>query len=132
MKKRISVKLAGNILLFGMALLMILHILVLSKAVPSDIVWGGQAKNLTAGLIALETIALLATLVFAVVIAAKTGYIRAGKFQKAVNIGMWIVFAFLILNTISNLASSARVENLIFAPIALVLTFFALRLAIEK
>lgn len=75
---------------------------------------------------------MLVTLVFAIVIAAKTGYIRVGKFQKAVNIGMWIIFAFLILNTIGNLASSVSFENLIFAPITLVLAFFALRLAVEK
>ena len=132
MKKLISVKLAGNLLLISLGLLAIFDILVLFNVLPSNIVWGGQIKDPAANMIVLELLALVVTFIFAAVIAAKMDYIKAGRFTKAVNVGVWIIFAYLILNTLGNLASGVSFENLIFAPITLVLAICAFRLAIEK
>jgi len=132
MKKLISVKLAGNLLLISLGLLAIFDILIILNVLPSNIVWGGQIKDPAANLIVLELIALVVTFIFAIIIAAKMDYIKAGGFTKAVNIGVWVIFAYLILNTLGNLASGVSFENLIFAPITLVLAFCAFRLAIEK
>ena len=132
MKKLISEKLAGNLLLISLGLLVIFDILILLNVLPSNIVWGGQIKDQAANLIVLELIALVVTFIFAIVIAAKMDYIKAGGFTKAVNIGVWVIFAYLILNTLGNLASGVSFENLIFAPITLALAFCAFRLAIEK
>ena len=132
MKKLISEKLAGNLLLISLGLLAIFDILILLNIVPSNIVWGGQIKDPAVNLIVLELIALVVTFIFAIVITAKMGYIKAGGFTKAVNIGVWIIFAYLILNTLGNLASGVSFENLIFSPITLALAFCAFRLAIEK
>jgi len=130
MKKLVSVNLAGNILLFSLGLLQVFHILVLLKIVPADIMWGGQAT--ATNIITLEIIALAVTLFFGFIIAAKTGYVNAGKFAGVVNVLVWIIFAFLLLNTLGNLASGISAENFIFAPITLILALCALRLAIEK
>lgn len=132
MKKLISEKLAGNLLLISLGLLAIFDILILLNIVPSNIVWGGQIKDPATNLVVLELVALVVTFIFAIVIAAKLDYIKAGGFTKAVDIGVWIIFAYLILNTLGNLASDVSFENLIFAPITLVLAFCAFRLAIEK
>jgi len=130
MKKLVSAKLAGNILLFSLGLLLVFHILALLKITPADMMWGGQAT--ATNIITLEIIALAVTLFFGFVIAAKTGYVDAGKFAGVVNILVWIIFAFLLLNTLGNLASGISAENFIFAPITLILALCALRLAIEK
>ena len=132
MKKLISEKLAGNLLLISLGLLAIFDILIILNVLPSNIVWGGQIKDPATNLIVLELIALVVTFIFAIVIAAKMDYIKAGGFTKAVNIGVWVIFAYLILNTLGNLASGVSFENLIFAPITLALAFCAFRLAIEK
>ena len=132
MKKLISEKVAGNLLLISLGLLAIFDILILFNVLPSNIVWGGQIKDPAANLVVLELIALVVTFIFAIVIAAKMDYIKAGGFTKAVNIGVWVIFAYLILNTLGNLASGVSFENLIFAPITLALAFCAFRLAIEK
>jgi hypothetical protein len=132
MEKLISEKLAGNLLLISLGLLAIFDILIILNVVPSNIVWGGQIKDPAANLIVLELIALVVTFIFAIVIAAKMDYIKAGGFTKAVDIGVWIIFVYLILNTFGNLASGVSFENLVFAPITLVLAFCAFRLAIEK
>jgi hypothetical protein len=132
MKKVISAKLAGNILVIFMSLLAVFHVLVLFGIVPFDIVWGGQIKDASNNLITLEVIALLVTLIFLSIIAAKTGYIRVNRLKKAVDVGVWVIFAYLLLNTAGNLASQVSFENLILAPITLLMALFALILAIEK
>jgi hypothetical protein len=80
MEKLFSAKLAGNILLLSLGLLLILHLLVLLKIVPADIMWGGQATS--ANLITLEIIALAVTVFFGFVIAAKTGSVKAAKLPE--------------------------------------------------
>ena len=132
MRKIISVGLAGKILMGALTLLVFLHVLILLKVVPSDIIWGAQINNSSTNLIMLETIALAVTLVFIGIVAVKMDYIKLGKFKRATNVGVWVIFGYLILNTVGNLASGVSAENLVFAPITLVLAFCALRLAIEK
>src|SRR5262245_23211033 len=121
MKRLISASLAGNILLIFMGSLVIFHILVILKMVPADVIWGGQIDNISDQFIILEVVSLLLALAFGTIIAAKIGYIKAGNFGKIVNIGLWVIFAYFILNTIGNLASGVAAENWFFAPITLVL-----------
>jgi hypothetical protein len=132
MKKLISAKLAGNVLLFSLGLLFIFHVLVLLKIIPADIVWGGQIRGVPANLVTLETVSLLVTAVFILIVAAKTGYVQSGKLSGAVTIGIWLIFAYLILNALGNLASGISFEKLVFAPVTIILALCALRLAIEK
>ena len=132
MKKLISEKSAGNLLLISLGLLAIFDTLILLDVLPPNIVWGGQIKDPAKNLILLELIALAVTFIFAIIIAAKMDYIKAGGFAKAVNIGVWVIFVYLILNALGNLASGVSFENLVFAPITLVLAVCAFRLAIEK
>ncbi|MCK6538743.1 MAG: hypothetical protein L6Q26_01695 [Anaerolineales bacterium] len=129
MKKLITAKLAGDLLLASLGLLLIFHLLVLLNFLPADMIWGGQAN---ADNPALEIIAIVVTMFFGWIVAAKTGYVKAGKFAGALHVLVWIVFAFLLLNTLGNLASGVFVENFIFAPITLILALCALRLAVEK
>lgn len=131
MKKIISAKLAGNVLLVALGLLAIFDVLVLLQVVPSNIVWGGQIQDASSNLILLEVVALVVTIGFAVIVAAKLRYIGGGKFARAVNVGVWIIFAYMLLNTVGNLASGVSVEKLIFAPITIILALCALRLALE-
>ena len=131
MKKLISARLASNVLLIAMAMLMVFHVLVLIGVVPAAAIWGGQVEAGTGGLIVMEVIAMGVTLVFATIIAAGTGYLKAGRLRIVVKIGVWLIFAFLLLNTLGNLASGVAADGLIFSPITLILAFFAFRLAIE-
>lgn len=105
---------------------------MLLNVIPADIIWGGMIQDGQVNLLTLETIALVVTLLFMLIIAAKTGYVRAGRFSGIVNIGVWLIFAFLLLNTLGNLASGISFENLVFAPITIILAFCAFRLAIGR
>jgi hypothetical protein len=131
MKKLISARAAGNLLLIALGMLAIFHILVLFNLVPSTIIWGGRVGETPADLFTLEILALLVTAIFAAIVAAKVGYILPGRSNLAVTIGLWIIFAYLLLNTIGNLLAGATFEKVVFTPITLILAFCALRLALE-
>jgi hypothetical protein len=132
MKRLISARLAGNILLAALGLLFIFHVLVLFGVLPAEIVWGGMIQGGQTNLITLETVALAMTLLFMLIVAARIGYIQVGRLSGAVRVGVWLIFIFLLLNTLGNLASGVSFENLIAAPITIILALCALRLAIEK
>ena len=132
MRKLISAKLAGNVLIFIMVLLVVFHVLIILKILPSGFVWGGQAKDSPSNLVTLEIISLVLTLIFIFIIAAKIGYIEEGKLKKVIKIGVWIMFIYFILNIFGNLASSVLIEKMIFTPITILLAILTFRLAIEK
>ena len=86
----------------------------------------------SANLVTLETVALLVTGLFILIVAAKTGYIRVGKLSGAVTIGVWLICIYLLLNTLGNLVSGVSFEKLLLAPITIILALCALRLALER
>jgi hypothetical protein len=131
-KKLISVKLAGMILLVLFGILVVFHILILLDLLPSGMVWGGQAGNSPNSLRTLEIVSLALTILFASVVAVKVGWVKVGRSAKAVNIFLWIIFAYLLLNTAGNLASSSLAEKLIFTPLTTIAALLVLRLALEK
>lgn len=132
MKRWISARTAGNILLAALGLLFLFHVLVLLRVLPAEIVWGGMIQGGQTNLITLETVALVMTLLFMLIVAARIGYIQVGRLSGVVKVGVWLIFIFLLLNTLGNLASGVSFENLIAAPITIILALCALRLAVEK
>ena len=130
MKKLISAKLAGTILMAFMFLFIIFHLLVIFNVIPVDIVWGGKLEGTSTNILLMELIALAITLIFIFIITKKMS--KSGKYRRLVNIGVWIIFIYFILNTLGNLASEDIIEKAVMIPITLAMSFFALRLAIEK
>jgi hypothetical protein len=131
MKKFLSAKLSGNILISLLIILLFFHVLVLVKAIPFKIVWGGQVNNPSSILI-YEGMSVLITIIFIIIISMKIDYINPGKFSKIVNAALWFVFVYFLFNTIGNLTSGVIVEKLIFTPVTIIMTILAFRLAIEK
>ena len=131
LKQMFSARLAANILLVSLGLLALFHLLVLLGVVAPNIVWGGQVGDSPDNLLVLEIIALAVTALFAWIIAAKAGYVQVRRFRRGITLGVWLVFAFLLLNTVGNLASGVTAEKIIFTPITLLLALCAYRVAIE-
>lgn len=131
MKKLISVRLASNIIITINTLALLMHVLILLKIVPHDFVWGGRLKS-EADLIIFEIISIVVQILFISIIAVKTGYVFKGKFKRTVNVGTWVMFGLMALNTIGNLASSSALETLVMTPLTSLLALLVFRLAIEK
>ena len=132
MKKLLSAKLAGRILIGAFVLMLIMHVLVLTGVMPSNLIWGGQVAADGSNLLQLEIVAISLTLIFAGIAAGKMKTLNSGKSNRWINIGVWIVFAYLVLNTLGNFASGVSLETLVFGPLTIIMAFCALRLALEK
>jgi hypothetical protein len=130
-KKLIGFKTAGTILITLLLLLLAMHVLILLRVLPYNIVWGGRIED-PASIVPYETGAMVVMLIFLAVAAIRIGYIRAGSMRKAAGVGMWIVFAYFVLNTVGNFASAVSLENLIFGPLSIVLALLSLRVAIGR
>lgn len=131
MSKLISAQTAGNVLLVLFGLLVAFHTLIVLNLLPSTIVWGGRTGG-SSNPRALLMVSLIFNVLFALVVAAKIGYIEVGNLSKAINILLWIIFAYLLLNTAGNLASNSSFETRLFTPITIVAAFLVLRLAMER
>ncbi len=99
------------------------------RAAP-DFVWGGMATDSTR-LYLLEALALLLLALFAWIVARRVRIIGTGQPGLGVRIGAWVVFAYMTLNILGNLASGMSLERLLFAPVTLILALLALRVAVE-
>ena len=132
MKKMMKAQIAGKILLGTFALMLILNVLIVMQVVPSNIAMGGQVKDDQSNLVQLGIVAITLNLIFAGIVAGKLNALKKGKRYKVINVGTWIIFLYLILNTLGNFASGVSAETLFFGPLTIVMTFCALRLALEK
>ena len=127
----ITARAAANALLAALAALALFHVFMLSGVMPADMAWGGRAADSGQGLIVLEVVALIVTLLFAAIVAARIGYVGAPRLARVAQIGMWVVFVYFLLSILGNLASTSALERAIFTPISIVLAVLALRVAIE-
>ena len=127
----IGARQAGTVLLVLMILLLIMHVLILFRVLPYDMVWGGRIED-EASVVPYEAAALVVMSLFLSVVAIKTGYLKADRLRRAAGIGMWVVFGYFILNTVGNFASAVWLENLIFGPLSIVLALLSLRVALER
>lgn len=128
----IGTRTTANVLLGSLGLLALFHILVLLRVLPPRIVWGGRSGGAGARLGVLETVALLVTILFAGIIAAKARYLGSGWPGRAVSVAMWCVFGYFAINVVANVASSSTLERAIFTPVSVILAALALRLAMSK
>lgn len=131
MKKLISIRLASNTIITINTLALLMHVLIILKIIPYDFVWGGQLKS-ESDLIIFESISIVVQTLFISIIAVKAGYVFKGKFKRTVNIGTWVLFGVMVLNTIGNLVSSSGLERIVMTPITSLLALLLFRLVIEK
>lgn len=131
MKKLISMKIASYIILAINTMALFMHGLILLNILPYGFVWGGRLKK-QEDVILFEMISILIQIVFISIVAVKAGYILKGKFKRTSNIGIWAIFAVMILNSLGNLASHSFLETVVMTPITILLALLVFRLAIEK
>ncbi|TKC15860.1 hypothetical protein [Robertmurraya kyonggiensis] len=131
MKKLISIRLASNLIITINTTALLMHVLILLKIVPYDFVWGGRLKS-ESDLVIFESMSIVVQILFITIIAVKAGYIFKGKFKRTVNVGTWVMFGLMVLNTIGNLFSNSGLETMVMTPITCLLALLVFRLAIEK
>lgn len=129
MENLISVGLSGKILLLVLCLLILFHILVIVGIIPHNIVWAGKIKK-RKELIVMESISLLISLLAIFIVALKIKYLNFIELSAMVNIGMWILLALFLFNTIGNLTAKSSFEKYGFGTLTILISFLVLRIII--
>jgi len=121
--------LTGNILLILLVLLVVFHLLVIAGIVPYNIVWAGKINNRTQ-LLRMESISLVVLALAILLVTLKMGYLTFLNYPAVINGGMWVLFAFFLLNTLGNLTAKSPVEKYGFGTLTLLMSLCCLVLAI--
>lgn len=121
---------SGKVLLVAFALLIIFQFLILVNFIPYNVAWAGQLTK--DNYVIMSLMSIIIVILFMAIIAIKLQYILKGKVDIIGTIGAWIIFIYLILNTMGNIASAVSIENLVFAPITIIMAVFSLFFALSK
>jgi hypothetical protein len=128
----IKARAAANSLLVALGALALFHVLMLLRVLPAGVAWGGRAGDSPGSLVVLEAVGLLVSGLFALIVAAKIGYLKGRGLGQIARIGTWVVFGYFVLNILGNIASTSPAQRVLFAPVSVLLALLALRLAVEK
>ena len=115
------VRFAANVATVLFAVVVILQLLLAASILPITMAWGGTQSILTPTLRLASLAAAGILLFFAYVIRRRAGLIGDTNISITIKILSWIITAFLLLNTVGNLASQSVGEKILFAPITFVL-----------
>ena len=118
---RSTVRIAGNLATVLFAVIIVLQLLLAAGILPVSMAWGGQQSTLTSGLriASLAAVAILA--LFAYVIRRRAGLLGDAPPSRTIKVLSWVITAFLLLNTLGNLASQSSGERILFGTISLLL-----------
>jgi hypothetical protein len=115
-------------LLIVLSLFLILHICVLLKFIPYNIIWGGRLKSDTE-MYRFEAISILMNLFFLFVISVQSGFLVIGFPKIIMTVLLWAMTIMFLFNTFGNIMSKNKIEQRLFTPITIILAIFSLILA---
>ena len=131
MIKYISEKMAINALILLLSLVIVFHIMVISGAIPFEIVWGGRLTD-SSELPVYESISIGLNLLMLFMVLSKAGYSRISMKENTYRIFFGLMCLLFLVNTIGNIFSKNDLERMIFTPFTLILTILFLRLTITN
>ncbi|MBC8046269.1 MAG: hypothetical protein H7Y00_05695 [Fimbriimonadaceae bacterium] len=112
------------------SLTIVFHLLILLKIIPYTIVWGARLKSDEA-MYKFEIVSITLHIIFLFVVLFKSNYLILDINGNILNITLWIMAGLFLLNTVGNLFSKNKLEKSIFTPVTILLTIFAIILALN-
>lgn len=129
-QQNVSYTLAAKAMLLLPAIILIFHLLIVAGLIPYNIVWGGRL-NSRAEMLQFESVSIAINLLVMLVIAMYTGYIRPLLPRKVMTILLWVLCGLFVMNTIANLFSVTRFEQLVFTPLTFLFALFTYRILLQ-
>ena len=118
-------------LLIVLSVFLVFHFLVFLKLIPYKVVWGGRLKSDTE-MYRFEIVSILMNLLFLLITLARSGFLKVGFSKETLTTMLWIMTALFAFNTLGNVISKNKIEQRLFAPIAIILTLFSLILVLTN
>ncbi len=128
--RKLSLKMAANIMLILLFCVLAFHGLVLMGQIPFDMVWGGRLEN-ASQMYVFETVSVMINLGIMFAIGVKAGYLKPYLNRKIINAILWFLVVVFLLNTVGNIVSLSTEEMIIFTPLTLLSALLFYRMAIE-
>ncbi len=119
-----------SILLITTAVL-IFHLSVVVEIIPYKHVWGGRLKSVEQMYI-FQAISIFLNFLILIVVLIRGEYIQPHMPISTTIAFSWIFFVVFALSAIANVSSMDSLESKIFTPVAFVLAFLFLRIAIKE
>ena len=129
---RSAATIAANIATLLFAIVIILQLLLALGILPVTMFWGGTQTELTLGLRLASVAAAIILTLFAYVIRRRAGLIGDPPPSTLIKILSWVITAFMVLNTLGNLASQSTAEKIVFTPLTILLAIFCFIVSISK
>jgi len=107
------------------------HILVMTKVIPFDMVWGGRLQSVNE-MYLFESVSIGVNALLIGIVQLKKKAVQNARRHNVINFILWIYIALFLLNTVGNLVAIQTIETLIATPLTLLLSILCLRLAIER
>ena len=135
MKRIISFQFAAKASLVIYVIFIIFHLAVISgilffNFVPLDYLWGGRMQN-REELLSFEIISLIIQSLCLFLTLIKARFLHISQLESVAHVGMWVLFAIFLLNTVGNILAKTNFEKM-FSFITGMLALLTLRLALEK
>ena len=118
-------------LLILLCLFLLLHVIILLKIIPYNLIWGGRLKSDTE-MYRFEIFSVLITALFIVVILAQANFWIINIPDKIITVALWIMTGLFLMNTWGNAVSNNKIERLAFTPVTVVMAIFSLVLALSN
>ena len=125
----IPVSHAGLIIL--LSLFLILHLLILFKIIPYQLVWGGRLKS-DKEMYRFEGVSILLNMLFLLVILVQSGILAIEIPKNIIIYALWVMMGLFVLNTLGNLLSKNKIERWVFTPLTILLALFSFILALSN
>lgn len=122
---------AQYLLLLVLSFFLVLHFLILLKFIPYNIVWGGRLKS-DAEMYRFELVSIVINLFFLFIILVQSSIITVDFPKKTITILLWFMTALFASNTLGNIKSKSKIEQIYFTPITIILTICSLILALTN
>lgn len=113
---------AANIATILFSFFIGVQLLVATNIVPVAILWGSSQSNLTLGLRFASIGAALILGLFIFVIRYRAGLMGRTSLPFIIRLLAWVITGYMAMNVLGNLNSANQVEQLLFAPLAIILT----------
>lgn len=131
MNKLISQKLALNLLLALLTVVLLFHVLVLAGIIPYSIVWAGKISSVKEMRI-FEAASIIINAFLIIILLLRSGYIQNKISGRILNIIIWLFAILFGLNTIGNLFAKSAFELYFFTPLTFISSILCLRIVLEK
>lgn len=128
MKKMISTEFASKGIISILSFIVLFHLLVMLKIIPTDLVWGGNIETNRQFYI-MEIISITLNLFFIFIVSVYAGFLKFNLNPVMLRMVIWTMFILFLLNSIGNLMSKNPLEAYLFTPLTILLAFFCFRIA---